>query len=57
MLDKNASYDERMLNATELIAESLSTIVEKLGGWDQDNLNVTLFTDSPIEVINKEEEK
>ena len=29
----------------------------KMGGPDYDSLNVTLFTDKPIKVINSKEEK
>ena len=41
VLNKNI---ERLTNMLE----------EKLGGISEDNLNVTLFTDNPIKVINEE---
>ena len=41
VLNKNI---ERLTNMLE----------EKLGGIGEDNLNVTLFTDDPIKVINEE---
>lgn len=42
---------------TEAIKELDSTINTKLGGLDTNNLNVTLFTDDPIEIKQAKEEK
>lgn len=51
------SISEQLHKINESIIDLEKTINSKLGGFDQDNLNVTLFTDSPIEVVNKKEEK
>jgi hypothetical protein len=45
----------RKINETLQVLEH--TISDKFGGADANNLNVTLFTDSPIEVTNKGKEK
>lgn len=38
--------------------KSLSDMLErKFGGMDEDNLNVTLYTDQPIMITNKESEE
>ena len=50
----NICTELRKINETLQVLER--TISDKFGGIDADNLNVTLFTDSPIEVINKEKE-
>lgn len=57
MLSRDGNYDDRMLEAIESIAEDLSLLIEKFGGVETDSLNVTLYTDKPIQVTNKEGEK
>lgn len=38
--------------------KSLSNMLErKFGGMDENNLNVTLYTDQPIMITNKESEE
>ena len=53
---ESGNLEHRQTKALESIAVSLSIIVNKLGGSDENNLNVTLFTDKPIKVkeVNNE---
>ena len=49
--------DKRLTEICERIKSLEDAYVQKNGGWDEDSLNVTLYTDKPIRVINEKEEK
>lgn len=42
---------------TNKVDELTDMLREKLGGWDTDNLNVTLYTDNPIMTTDKKGDK
>lgn len=48
---------ERIKELTDKVAELTDMLREKLGGWDTDNLNVTLYTDNPIMTTDKKGDK
>lgn len=57
-LETIASILDRQLNTiSERIKSLEDAYVQKNGGWGEDSLNVTLYTDQPIRVINEKEEK
>lgn len=47
---------QTIARSVESIAQSLAILVEKFGGVGEDNLNVTLYTDKPIQIENKKGE-
>lgn len=53
--DMIASVVSELHELNENIKSLERTIYNKLGGLDEDNLNVTLFTDKPIMITDKEE--
>lgn len=42
---------------TNKVDELTDMLRGKLGGWDMDNLNVTLYTDKPITTTNEKGDK
>lgn len=48
---------ERIKELTDKVAELTDMLRGKLGGWDTDNLNVTLYTDNPIMTTDKKGDK
>lgn len=48
---------EELHELNENIKWLTNMLERKMGGPDYDSLNVTLFTDGPIKVINSKEEK
>lgn len=48
---------ERIKELTDKVNELTDMLREKLGGWDTDNLNVTLYTDNPIMTTNEKGDK
>lgn len=52
-----AAIAEELYKLNENIKFFSNMLERKLGGMDEDNLNVTLYTDRPIMVTNKESEE
>ena len=48
---------EELRNLNESIKSLTNMLESKFGGPGYDSLNVTLYTDQPIKVINEKEEK
>lgn len=48
---------EQIGGLTNKVNELTDMLREKLGGWDTDNLNVTLYTDNPIMTTDKKGDK
>lgn len=48
---------ERIKELTDKVDGLTDMLREKLGGWDTDNLNVTLYTDNPIMTTDKKGDK
>lgn len=48
---------ERIKELTDKVDGLTDMLRGKLGGWDMDNLNVTLYTDNPIMTTDKKGDK
>ena len=48
---------DQLQKLNENIVYLTDMLERKLGGGSEDNLNVTLYTDKPIRVINDKEDK
>ena len=48
---------ERIKELTDKVDELTDMLRGKMGGWDMDNLNVTLYTDKPIATTNEKGDK